>query len=301
MSVVTFHVISDVDDSDVEDVTVRVFSEAGDVFVTMGVTDSDGELVLDLDDDTYWVRFSKIGFAFQALRTMVVDGDGTYEVEAQDINTHPPSTDVNLCRVSGTIVNGAGAPAAGVTLYFMLTGEPRVVAGRVMLPSKIYATSDDDGYVEFDLVCNGIYESWAQGTEDVTYRTRVPDYPWVDLADLLWPYVSAVAFDTGAMALDVGEDGTTTPTITLSNRLTLPYTLDDSDSSSDDDFDIEEVIEFASSNVDVATVSFDGATLTVTGVSAGTTTISASVIAGTINSRQPSPSVSFGTVDVTVT
>ena len=291
MTAVSFLLTSDVDDALLEDVVIRIYNEAGTVLITQGVTDVDGELALDLDDATYWVRFFKSGYSFESKALIEVDAllSNLFEVEGTDLDTNPSAVDVNLCRVSGRVITGSGAVAPFVVIKFLLSGVPRVVAGRTMLPTTVYAKTNAAGWFEQDLVRNGIYETWLTGLEDSTTRVRVPDYPWVALADLVFPYVKTVEFEDNTLSVAVGEDAETSVTVTLSSRVTVPYDQDD-----DDVVALADLLTFELDDTEVATFTMDeDGLITITGVTAGTTTLSATAldVAATV----------FETVVITVT
>lgn len=298
MTPVSFLLTSDVDDSALESVTVRVYSEDGTVLVTSGVSDEDGALTLDLDDATYWVRFFKSGYSFPSRALIVVDvlENNTFEVEGTDLDTHPSALDVNLCRVSGRVVTGAATGAPKAVLKFTLSGVPRVVGGRAMLPTTVYSTTDASGWFEQDLVRNGIYELVAAGMEDASSRVRIPDYPWVDLAHLLFPYVKTVEFSETDIDLEVAEEAETEMTVTLASRLVLPYDLDGTDRVY-----ITDYLDVTIADTDVATMTMDeDGVITITGVAAGSTTITITE-KDVVAARQPAVAPSVETVTITVT
>ena len=298
MTPVTFLVTSDVDDALLEDVVIRIYNEAGTVLITQGSTGVDGEYTLDLADATYWVRFFKSGFSFESKALIEVDVllSNLFEVEGVDLDTNPSAVDVNLCRVSGRVITGSGADAPFVVIKFTLSGVPRVVAGRTMLPTTVYAKTNASGWFEQDLVRNGIYEAWLTGLEDSTIRVRVPDYPWVALADLVFPYVKTVEFEDNTLAVAVGDDVETSVTVTLSSRLEVPYDFDD-----DDSLTLAEILTFSIDDTDVATFTMDAdGLITITGVTAGTATLSATAL-DVAAVRQPVVAPVFETIVITVT
>ena len=65
MTTALFYIYDSVDQTGatpVPEAQVRLYSEDGTVFVTTGDTDENGELVLDVPDAKYWVRFFKTGY-----------------------------------------------------------------------------------------------------------------------------------------------------------------------------------------------------------------------------------------------
>lgn len=281
-----------------EGVLVRIYSEDGTSFITEVTTDADGRVTTDLPDlTTYWVRFFKPGYAFDARATIDVDGSlpNSFDVVARNLTALASSTDPNLCRVSGYLLNGSGIPTPNVTLYFMLTGKPRVVGGRAMLPSKVYATTDKNGKIDIQLVRNGVYDVWAAGTDDTVYRAVVPDYANVNITDLLFPVVVTLSLETSEVSLAKGDTVAVIVTAELSSRVDIPYELDGGDKVS-----LSSILLIAVSDP-AATAIFQGNTLFVTGVSAGAATVTISVRDNIFALRQPSTGTLAAILAVTVT
>lgn len=285
-----------------EDVIVCLYDEDGTTFITEGQTNASGELTLPLEDDTiYWVRFFKSGYAFSSRLTITVDGDASsniFDVVGRDLNVRPPATDPNLCRISGYLLNVAGAPTKGITCYFMRTEKPTVVGNAVVIPSKLYLRSDANGRIEGDLVRNGAYEFWIMGFDDSTRRVKVPDYPSVDFTDLVWPYVVSIELDVDTAALEVEVSAIVNIVMTLSNRVTVPYDLDQKKTVKITDF-----YAITAADPAIISVKVNPATneLTLIGKSAGSTTLVWTPIEGAIVERQPIPTPVIGSLVVTVT
>lgn len=278
---------------------VRVFSADGVLFVTQGTTDENGEALFELPEDTYWVRFFKSGFQFPSRLSIDVLETETnaFEVSGIDLLARPPATDVNLCRVTGQIVTGTGAASSGATIYFMSTGEPRLVGRALWCPSKVYAHSDASGVMMLDLVRNTVYEAWIAGHDDATYRIRVPDFPSVDLSDLLFPYVASVHVEEPEVAVAARESHSQFPIVTLSSRVTVPYALDDGDT-----VELSGMLRATSDDPSVATVSLlPRGEVRITGRAPGTTIIRFSPLPELILQRQPPAEGALDTVTVTVT
>ena len=165
-----------------------------------------------------------------------------------------------------------------------------------MLPTTVYSTTDASGWFEQDLVRNGIYELVAAGMEDASSRVRIPDYPWVDLAHLLFPYVKTVEFSETDIDLEVAEEAETEMTVTLASRLVLPYDLDGTDRVY-----ITDYLDVTIADTDVATMTMDeDGVITITGVAAGSTTITITE-KDVVAARQPAVAPSVETVTITVT
>jgi len=300
MTPVTFVVVDDTvpTAAALEGTLVRVYSADGTVFITEASTDVDGRLSLDLEDmTTYWVRFFKVGYAFEPRLSIEVDSGllNSFDVTGQNLTTLPSSTDPNLCRVSGTLLNGSGIPTHNVTMYFMLTGKPRVVGGRAMLPSKVYATTDRAGYLSVELVRNGVYDVWAAGTDDTVYRAAVPNYGNVNITDLLFPVVVTLELEVPSVVVTLGNSVTVDVLAELSSRVDIPYELDGGDSVS-----LGSIIGITVAGTAVTTY-FIGSTLYVFGKTLGTATITLTVREGIFALRQPAANTLTASLDVTVT
>lgn len=285
--------------SPLPDTVVRIFSTDGVTFVTQGETDTNGEALFELPEELYWVRLFKSGYRFPSRLSIevLVDEDNAFEAQGTDLVTRVPSTDVNLCRVSGRIVNGSGAPASGATIYFTSTGAPRVVGTSVWVPSKVYAHSDSEGVMSLDLVRNTVYEAWVSGHDDVTYRVRIPDHPSADLGDLLFPYVARVVVPETSVTIARRETVTQVLDVMLSSRITVPYALDGKDI-----VQLSDVLTVTPDDATIVTTSLlrEG-TLRITGLAVGTTVVRFSPLPTEVLSRQPPALGDFDTVTVTVT
>ena len=174
-----------------EGVTVRVFSENGETFVTQGTTDADGELVLELEDETtYWVRFFKVAFEFPTKRTVYVDSSeapNTFDIEGTDLMEHPPSANEFLCRATGYVRGIDWAPRAGIRMTFMGVDRPNVVADHVIVGGDLVVESDADGWIEVELVQGGSYDVVVQGMDDQVLRVQVPEKQAISITHLIWP------------------------------------------------------------------------------------------------------------------
>jgi len=284
-----------------EGAIVRVFSEDGETFVTQGTTDSDGELVLELEDETtYWVRFFKATYEFPTRLTIDVDSSAssnTFDVEGTYLMEHPPSANEYLCRISGYVRGADWAPRSGIPITFSLTGKPRVVAGQVMVTTDVIATSDSEGWIEVELVRNGAYDALITGMEDTTVRVLVPDEQSASITDVLFPYALKLEYGTDAVELEVLEEVAVTATVTLSSGVTTPFELDDNDT-----YTLSQWVTLEVSDKDVIEYVFDeDDNLVITGKGVGVATITATALETLEVSRTPAPTRSLASLTVTVT
>jgi len=173
------------------------------------------------------------------------------------------------------------------------------VGGRVVTKSKIITTSDASGYIEVELIRNGVYDATIDGHEDTVYRVKVPDSESSDITDLIWPYVYDVdlgSWSTGA-TVSTGEAAEQVVAAKLSSGVTTPVSLD-----GDDSLGFGYFLSLESQDTSIATVTMDDVTgsMTLSGVAAGTTSVSFTVREGTSAARLPAPSVTLPTLSVTV-
>ena len=275
-------------------VTVFVFSSDGTTFIDSGDTDSSGEVTFELPLATYWVRFFKQGFSFAKKLSVEVTEDSEFEVSGSNLDARPPATTANLCRISGYVLGAAGQYLPEVTAEFMLLDTIRISGGMATGNEKVIAVSDSDGYFEFDLLRNCLYDAVVESYGNTVFPVYVPDTSSAGFTDLIWPYVARV--DLGSSTVSVAADASTTVSVSavLSSGRATPYTTETSTQYASG------LVSVESSDTDVATVSLSQGILTIEGVSAGSCTISFSSSFGAA-ARTPEVSVTFDTVAVTVT
>ena len=290
----------------VGDVVVRFYSEDGSGFITQAQTDEAGELTLDLEDaTTYWVRFFKIGYQFASKLAIDVSSgaaSNTFDVEAVDLTVLPPATSPILCRASGFLAGGDLVPRKGITLTFMLTGSPRIAAGRVMVLQDLVAISDKDGWVEVDLVRGGVYDCVVGGQDDVVHRVKVPDRTSIDIVDLIWPYLVKLFYrqegvDVSEVAAQVGEVVEVDTYVLFSSGVVTPFKYDGDVTWRD----VSNYLALVVTNNSTATYTLTEGVLSIEGIAAGTTTITAELIAGLEAERLPVPTRTLPTLTIVVT
>jgi hypothetical protein len=302
MTSVTFFITDDTKPTGIplEGAIVRVFSLDGETFVTQGTTDEDGELVLELEDDTtYWVRFFKVSYEFPTRLTIEVDSSqgNEFDVVGTDLMEHPPSANEFLCRASGYVRSGDWAPEPGIKMTFMLTGKPRIVAGQIMVGGDIITESDETGWIEIELVQGGSYDVIVQGLEDSIIRVQVPEKQACSITELIWPYVQSLEYGSPSLSLAVGSTATISASVTLSSGVQTPFTMD-----SEDVFVAGMFVLFTVEDEAVCAVTWDeDDNLIVEGIKAGTTTVTAEVKADAEAPRLPEPERDIATLSITVT
>lgn len=286
-----------------EDVVIRFYDEAGVTFVTEGTTDENGELVILLEDlTTYWIRLFKIEYAFDNRLRIEVDSgavSNTFRVVGRDLVDLPPSAVPELCRASGYVVNVAGEPHEGAIIAFNATKLPRLVGGRGIVMSKIIVVSQDDGYVEVELVRSGAYDATVQASENEVIRIKVPDAEAININDLIWPYVAQVLWDPeGPIALPVDASISVSPTVVLSTGVQTPFEYDERDRKTFGCY-----VDLAMSVDGIVELSYNEQTdtLLITGKSPGSVTLSATLKDGVEAVRLPEPTRDFQELTIVVT
>ena len=300
MTISTFHLYDNSDPTmgtPLEEAQVRVYSVDGVTFITMGTTDPNGEVVFDLVDDTYWVRFFKTGFAFDTKlsATINVALTNTFDVPADNLEELPPSAADNICRVSGYLVGAGGEPFPGATIQFLVnTFYARIVGSRAVVASKITARTDSTGRLEVELIQGGVYDAIVEGWEDEVLPITVPKVQAVNITELIWPYAARVDLGTASVTVAQGDTEEIPITVVTSSFLETPYETFTTMVST---IQAGGWVTASSSDIDVATVTLTES-VDVVGVSPGVATISFSQLE--TERRLPGISPPYGTLIVTV-
>jgi len=302
---VTFHVADDqLVPEVVEDVTIRVYDDA-DQYLTEVLTDAAGEAEITLagepDPGTeYIVRLSKRAYTFDGghvhkiyvLDPVVAPATNEFDFTAV-ARTLPESTDPDMCRISGYLVNTGGQALKNVVIRFIARkgfpeeelgglhwpGDPSIIDNK-LVAADLEVKTDEDGYVEALLPRGGRFDIHIHGLENpsgIISLIYVPDAPSCALIDLVLPYVASVAYGSDPINVGVGLGVDVPLTITLSSGAVV-----------EDFAGIQELLEFTSSDEGVATVAVsEEGTMRVTGVAAGTATISVERKDYTVAPRRP--------------
>lgn len=170
------------------------------------------------------------------------------------------ATDSRLCRASGFFRDGSGRPLRHLDLHFILQRSPLLVDNDGVLGFRVYGTTDDEGYFELDLYRQGDYLVEIQSLEHQRC-VSVPDSSSINLVNLLFPTVAAVAYNPTAVSIAAEDSETVAVTITDTTGLTHDLT--------------DGLMTFTSDDIAVATVAISNGELAITGVAAGTTAITA--------------------------
>lgn len=154
-------------------------------------TNSSGQATFNLDDGTYTVAISLIGYTYSGT-TLVVDGDETETYSMTALTITEPS-DVTLCTVqfrvklSNTAVSGAVCKAK-------LQGVNQAADGTILSNVETSDTTDSEGIAELELVRkgsivkgSGVYKIWIEisGNPVSSVETAIPNQSVILFEDLL--------------------------------------------------------------------------------------------------------------------
>lgn len=137
------------------DVSVSILNEGETVTLAKGVTDSNGQYIVALDDATYKVRLRKAGGEFTVPETIVVTDDATEELFGDTIIIAAPA-DPDVCRVFDYLFLADGVtpqPAASIDVKAQITELPFDADGKLHSGDIIAEVYDEGtGLVYWDIV-----------------------------------------------------------------------------------------------------------------------------------------------------
>jgi len=215
----------------VQGVLVRVYSVDGKKFFTQSETGVDGKAGFLLYTQEYSFRFFKFQVSFRQPQLFtVLEGAGgvpllnEFGIQAEIVEP-PIANDPRLCRASGYFRDITGAPHRNLDIIFIGEFAPILLEGSGVLSERRMVKTDENGYVQVDLIRCANYSVTIEGMEDRIRSVSVPDAPSVNLPDLLFPVVASVSFSPlGPYNLRVGETLSLTPTVATSSGVPLTGT-----------------------------------------------------------------------------
>ena len=131
------------------------FTEGSNTY--RAITNASGVATFNLDDATYTVAVSKVGY-YYAGTTMVVNGTETATYSMTAINITPGSGDLTTGYL--TCLDEEGAAEEGVSVRCQVVQVPASGTGFAYDSAVQLATSDADGLVEFPMVKGARYLVW---------------------------------------------------------------------------------------------------------------------------------------------
>lgn len=254
-----------------EAVVVRVFSEDGRIVYGQNTTDATGLAGFLLPAPaTYQVRLYRFATAIknpnyiEVLEAPVSPATNDFTLEAEPFH-HPQATDPRLCLASGFFRTPSGSKGRNVDMHFIAKFDPVLLDGAAVLTERVLARSDADGYAELSLIRFAQYDVTVEGIENFYRSVCVPDQPWVNLPDLLFPRVKVVEFSpvvtAATITLDVGDEVTYDIRVGATDRNWLP--------------DITSDVMWSVDDPSVASITLTATSLSIQAVAVGSTTLKA--------------------------
>ena len=162
----------------IQNARVRLTSGATSYSVLTNVS---GVIVFNLDDATWTVAITAVGYSFSGT-TLIVDGTET-PTYVMTTNSVPTPSDPTLSTGSLYCYNTAGAIEAGVIIRFELT-TGLGTAGRALDRGAYLLTSDANGLVQGTFIRGAIYRG-RRGTTGIWYTFTVPNTGTFNLPEIL--------------------------------------------------------------------------------------------------------------------
>ena len=150
ITTVTFTVENDSAET-VQGVTVAIYNELGTTLISTGVSDTNGEAVINLPPASYKVKTFLAGYN-SANESLTVTNTGTQSVDVEIVSlliSPPPIQVPSLCKLYIDFLDMNGEAAfqkIAVTHTLADTG-----SGVVQTDTSYYET-DDDGHIEFNII-----------------------------------------------------------------------------------------------------------------------------------------------------
>lgn len=204
-------------------VTVRLYNQAGDAFITQLTSDISGQVTTDVPDATYWVRLYKKGYAFSSKLLIVVTTGETnaWNITGQDLTQLPPSRADGICRISGYVIDAQGAPSHLPIITFMAPKDTRIMGRNIIGTEKVVAQPNNDGYIELELIQDMLYFATMASISDEIIKVKVPKLQSCNITDLLYPMGKLLSTLTSTVTITVGEDTDVSVSLGTSSGVSL--------------------------------------------------------------------------------
>lgn len=121
------------------------------VLIATGKSNSDGELLFNLDAGSYLLVANAPGYLFNPFDTIVVGGAGEDTLLGYTFDPGQPSQ-LNLCRAYAYIYDINGNPESQATITASLPGGVARSGQIIVSPFKVNTVSDSLGYFYLDLI-----------------------------------------------------------------------------------------------------------------------------------------------------
>lgn len=175
---VTIHVQDD-EGASIPGAQVSIYDSLNTTFITRGVTDTNGDYVVALDDATYQLRIIKDLFSYTTPEPMVVTADATKTFVGVGFVAPTPSS-ADLCAIYGTLRDAAGVVIAGACVeVYAVTPQ---VSGSIQAGDRIAHTATNaSGYFIIEITKE--MEVWLKiESTGIDESRTVPDAPNQNIA-----------------------------------------------------------------------------------------------------------------------
>jgi acyl CoA:acetate/3-ketoacid CoA transferase alpha subunit len=176
--------IEEVDTTPIPDVKITILNSDSTVLIATGMSDSNGEANFALDDGSYKVLLSRIGWSFTVPENLAVDeSPETATFNGTEVSVgSPPAADV--CRIYEYCVDQDGDPLSAVTSYAAITDRPFDDGSGMYEKLKAPGTYDSGtGLIYWDIVKSA--KVFVEIQEIGLYKKyTVPDQANARLGDL---------------------------------------------------------------------------------------------------------------------
>lgn len=136
--------------SPLENARVR-FTEGANTFT--GLTNASGVITFSLDAATYTISITKANYSFTPASQVVTISVSLTKSMTVVVVPLPSPSAPELCVVAGTLIEPDGTPLADTDVTFRLvTSRNATSTGQVVQTTVFTATTDDDGYLELELL-----------------------------------------------------------------------------------------------------------------------------------------------------
>lgn len=164
--------------------SVDIKNLAGDTLLANGTTDSNGQVVFNLNNGTYSVFKSKLGsYSFTNPQTLVISGNTSVSFIGTPINVSAP-TQPNTCRMFIWARNLDGTLMATLTGNIRITALPYKFSGAAHKGDEINFTKHLDGFWYVDVVYGATGAIYIP-VLGINISATVPVQPTKDISELI--------------------------------------------------------------------------------------------------------------------
>jgi len=267
------------------------------VFNGLVTSDQHGMAGFLLPEGLYEIRCFKLGVVFKNPVAIQVVEDGLpneFDVSGTLLGPYGVPADSRLCRCVGRFLDYSRQPVVNAmvriaTSMDLLSKQPKVVDGNMILPSAMVRHTDENGYLVVDLLRGGGYWVALAGEEDELWNFLVPDCQTVNLIDLIHPY--PVTLSWGSSSVNVSPN----------QSVQVPFSVVFSDYQTRS-AELQELLQFMNSDDSIIDLAYQASgSVVITGKVPGTATVTAETKADLFPKRVPDYSLTAPALPVTVT